>query len=108
MVVGASWEGHCIESLLSCAPQGVTPFFYRSSGGAEIDLLLAWPGGELWAVEFKRSLSPKLERGFYSACEDLKPIKKWVVYPGPESYPMAADIQAVPLHDLCKLLHEKA
>ena len=108
MVVGASWEGHCIESLLSCAPQGVTPFFYRSSGGAEIDLLLAWPGGELWAVEFKRSLSPKLERGFYSACEDLKPTKKWVVYPGSESYPMAAHIQAVPLHDLCKLLQEKA
>jgi len=70
--------------------------------------LLASPGGELWAVEFKRSLSPKLERGFYSACEDLKPSKKWVVYPGQESYPMAADIQAVPLHDLCKLLQEKA
>ena len=104
MVVGASWEGHCIENLLSCAPQGVTAHFYRTSGGAEIDLLLAWPNGELWAVEFKRSLSPKVERGFHSACEDLKPTRKWVVYPGQESYPLAPDIQAVPMQALCSLL----
>lgn len=104
MVVGASWEGCCIENLLSCAPQGVTPYFYRTSGGAEIDLLLAWPGGELWAVEFKRSLSPKLERGFHSACEDLRPSRKWVVYPGQEAYPLATDVQAVSLGQLCEVL----
>jgi predicted AAA+ superfamily ATPase len=104
MVVGASWEGCCIENLLSCAPQGVTAYFYRTSGGAEIDLLLAWPGGDLWAVEFKRSLSPKLERGFHSACEDLKPTRKWVVYPGQEAYPLAADVQAISLSGLCEVL----
>ena len=104
MVVGASWESHAIESLLSSAPQGVTAYFYRTSGGAEIDLLLAWPGGDLWAIEFKRSLSPKVERGFHSACEDLQPTRKWVVYPGQESYPLAADIQAVSLHGLCEVL----
>ena len=108
MVLGASWEGHCIEQLLSCAPRGVTAYFYRSSGGAEIDLLLAWPGGALWAVEIKRSLSPKVERGFHSACEDLKPACKWVVYPGQEAYPLAPDIQAVPLHQLCARLHAQA
>lgn len=104
MVVGASWEGCCIENLLSCAPRGVTAYFYRTSGGAEIDLLLAWPGGDLWAVEFKRSLSPKLERGFHSACEDLKPTHKWVVYPGHEAYPLAADVQAISLSGLCEVL----
>ncbi len=104
MVVGASWEGYCIENLLSCAPRGVTGYFYRTSAGAEIDLLLAWPDGELWAVEFKRSLSPKVERGFHNACEDLKPSRKWVVYPGKEPYPMAADIQAVTLYGLCATL----
>jgi uncharacterized protein len=104
MVVGASWEGHCLENLLASAPRGVTPYFYRSSAGAEIDLLLVWPGGNMWALEFKRSLSPKVERGFHSACEDLKPTRKWVVYPGQESYPLAADILAVPLHSLCEAL----
>ena len=107
MVVGASWEGHGIESLLSSAPQGVTPYFYRTNGGAEIDLLLTWPDGELWAVEFKRSLSPKVERGFYSACDDLKPSRKWVVYPGQEAYQLAPDIQAIPLQGLCKLLQTR-
>ncbi len=104
MVVGASWEGHCIENLLSCAPTGVTGYFYRTSAGAEIDLLLTWPSGEQWAVEIKRSLTPKPERGFHHACEDLKPARKWVVYPGDESYPLAADIQAVSLRGLCEVL----
>ena len=104
MVVGASWEGFCIETLLACVPAGVTGYFYRTSGGAEIDLLLAWPGGELWAIEIKRSSAPKVERGFHSACDDLKPSQKWVVYPGQESYPLAADIQAISLHGLCEKL----
>ena len=107
MVVGASWEGHCIESLLSTVPRGVTAYFYRTSAGAEIDLLLLWPDGQLAAIEFKRSLNPKLERGFHNACEELQPHRKWVVYPGKEVYPLAADIQAVPLHHLCEVLRAK-
>ncbi len=106
MVVGASWESHCIESLLSCAPRGVTGYFYRTSAGAEIDLLLVWPGGQLWAVEFKRSLSPKVERGFHNACDDLQPARKWVVYPGQEDYPLAPDLQAVTLSSLCGTLRQ--
>lgn len=106
MVVGASWEGCCIENLLSCAPPGVTPYFYRSSGGAEIDLLLVWPGGDTWAVEIKRSLSPKIERGFHSACDDVQPKRKWVVYPGQETYPLAADVQAISLAGLCAELRQ--
>ncbi|MGH8849207.1 MAG: ATP-binding protein, partial [Polaromonas sp.] len=77
-VVGASWEGFVIENLLGCAPANVQGYFYRTSGGAEVDLLLAWPGGELWAIEVKRSLSPKVERGFHAACDDLLPARKLV------------------------------
>jgi hypothetical protein len=104
IVVGASWEGYCIETLLACAPAGATGYFYRTNGGAEIDLLLVWPGGELWAIEIKRSSAPKVERGFHSACDDLKPSQKWVVYPGKETYPLAADIQVISLHGLCERL----
>jgi hypothetical protein len=96
-VVGQSWECFVIENLLACAPEQVQGFYYRTSGGAEIDLLLSWPDGRLWAIEIKRSLSPKLERGFHSACTDLNPAKKFVVYPGAERYRMAADIEAIPL-----------
>ncbi len=96
-VVGASWEGHVIESLLAVAPLDVTPSFYRSSDGAEIDLLLTWPNGEHWAIDVKRSTAPKIERGFHSACDDIKPVKKWVIYPGAEAYPLGDDIQVMPL-----------
>ena len=108
MVLGASWEGYCIESLLACAPAGVSGFFYRTNGGAEIDLLLSWPNGDLWAIEIKRSSHPKVERGFHSACDDLKPTRKWVVYQGEESYPLGHDVQAISLHALCQSLQAQA
>ncbi|MBL8479897.1 MAG: DUF4143 domain-containing protein, partial [Sterolibacteriaceae bacterium] len=106
-VVGASWEGFAIENLLANAMATdpmVQACFYRSSGGAEIDLLLAWPDGRLWAIEIKRSLAPKLERGFHAACADLKPERRFVVYPGGERYRLAEDIEAVPLPQLAKSL----
>lgn len=55
-------------------------------------------GGEHWAIEVKRSTTPKVERGFYSACDDIKPVKKWVIYPGIEAFPLAGDIKVMPLH----------
>lgn len=101
LIVGASWEGFCVECLLNCAPPGVSAYFYRTSAGAEIDLLLVWPNGDTWAVEIKRSLAPKVERGFHQACEDVKPARKWVVYPGCESWAITPQISAVSLYDLC-------
>lgn len=96
-VQGASWEGHVIENILSCLPEGVQGYFYRSAAGAEIDLLLDWPDGRRWAIEVKRSLAPKLERGFHAACADIKPERRLVIYPGPDQFPVAADIEAMPL-----------
>ncbi len=104
-VVVASWEGFCIENLLASIPANVQPYFYRSSAGAEIDLLLAWPSGDLWAIEIKRSLSPKLERGFHAACADLQPKRKLVIYPGQEAFPLGNGVQTMPLAALC---HELA
>ncbi len=96
-VQGASWEGHVIENALGCAPEGVSGFFYRTSAGAEIDLLLEWPGGERWAIEVKRSLAPKMERGFHAACTDVEPVRRIVVYPGADRFPAAKGIEAMPL-----------
>lgn len=101
-VIGASWEGLVIESLLAAAPEGSEAHFYRSAGGAEIDLLLALPGHPApWAIEIKRGLAPRVERGFHHACEDVQPARRWVVYSGSERYPLAADLEAIPLGMLC-------
>lgn len=107
-VVGASWEGLCIENLLTCAPANVQGYFYRTSSGAEIDLLLHWPNNDLWAIEIKRSLTPKVERGFHSACEDLQPTRKLVIYPGDEPFPLGHGVQAMPLAMLCHELASRA
>lgn len=105
MVLGSSWEGFVIENLLQCAPANVQGYFYRTSGGAEVDLLLVWPGGDIWAIEVKRSLTPKVERGFHAACDDLLPVRKLLIYPGQEAFPLGHDVTATPLASLC---HELA
>jgi len=92
-VAGASWEGFAIETLISAAPEGTQANFYRTSAGAEIDLLLTIPGHGLWAFEIKRNLSPKVERGFHHACTDLDPVRRIVIYPGEETYKLAENIE---------------
>ena len=96
-VAGASWEGFVIESLVAAAPEGTEAYFYRTSVGAEIDLLLRHPDGRLWVFEVKRSLSPKVERGFHSACEDLSPDRRILIYPGSETFPLGSGIEVMSL-----------
>ena len=105
-VIGQSWECFAIENILAAAPDDVQGYFYRTGGGAEIDLLLTWPNGSLWAIEIKRSISPKLERGFHLACADLNPSRKIVVYPGKERYRLAPDIEAMSLADIAQQLSD--
>ena len=89
-VIGASWEGFVIENLLSVVPDRSSDSFYRTSAGAEIDLVLDLPGrAGRWAIEIKRALSAKPGKGFYQACEDIQPDKSFVVYAGTERYPVS-------------------
>ncbi len=58
--VGASWEGYVIEQIIGeLAAHGarVEPYFFRTSDGHEIDLVLDF-GRERWAIEVKLSASP--------------------------------------------------
>jgi len=103
---GASWESFVIETMIAAAPAGTTANFYRSAAGAEIDLLLTPPGGRPWAIEIKRSLAPKVEKGFYLACGDIQPEKRIVIYPGTEHFPLKNDIVAMPLSTAGRLLQE--
>ena len=99
-VVGASYEGFVIETLLSQAPAHCTPYFYRTSAGAEIDLLLSWGTAELWVIEIKRSLDPRPRRGFHHARQDLQPTRSFVAYPGTERYRISVDVEAIPIAEL--------
>lgn len=103
-VAGAGWEGLVIETAHATMPEGTQAQFYRSGAGAEVDLVLTLPGGARWAIEIKRNLSPKVERGFYHACEDLEPERRIVVYPGTEPFPLPNAIEVMSLHQLAQEL----
>jgi predicted AAA+ superfamily ATPase len=104
-VAGASWEGLAIESLIGAAPSGTDAYFFRTSAGAEIDLVLKLPGhGHPWAIEIKRGLAPKIERGFHLACESVRPERRLVVYGGVERFPLTDAVEAVSIDELCREL----
>jgi predicted AAA+ superfamily ATPase len=107
-VVGASWEGFVIENLLAVAPERTLATFYRTSAGAEVDLVLDLPKGERWAIEIKRGLTAKPEKGFYLACEDLQPARRFVVYSGDIRYPITADVEAIGVREFAERLAEAA
>jgi len=103
-VVGASWESFVLEQILAVAPEGANGYHYRTSGGAEVDLVMRFSDARVWVVEVKRSLKPHVSRGFHSACEDLAPERRLVVYPGAETFPMRNGVEAMPLETLCEAL----
>ncbi len=107
-VVGQSWEGFAVETLLSVLPWGSLASFYRTSAGAEIDLVIEHVAGdELWAMEIMRSLTAKASRGFHVACADLKPSRAFVVHAGEDRFPVAPGVEGVGLRALAEELRER-
>ena len=96
-VVGGSWEGFCLETLIAAAPVGTEAFFYRTAAGAEIDLVLRLPGNETWAIEIKRTTAPKVSRGLYTGADDIKATHRFLVYSGTQEIPMSEGARALPL-----------
>jgi predicted AAA+ superfamily ATPase len=101
-IAGPSWEGFVIENILSSMPAGTNAYFYRTSAGAEIDLLLQLGPRRLWAIEVKRSLDPHPSKGFHYACQDVKATRRFVVYPGQDRFRLDSATEAIPLSDLVK------
>jgi len=102
-VVGKSWEGFVIESLLAVAPERARASFYATAAGAEIDLVLELGGNQgRWAIEVKRSLVAKPTKGFYHSLEDLNPAKAFVVTAGEDRYPLAEGVEAISLRELAQ------
>ena len=78
-VVGASWEGMVIENAIAAMP-GWRPSFYRTSNGAEIDLVLS-RGQQCIAIECKASAAPTVSRGFWIGLDDVEADAAFVIAP---------------------------
>jgi predicted AAA+ superfamily ATPase len=101
--LGSSWEGFIVEQILGILPERWQTYFYRTGAGAEIDLILFDSKHKPVAIEIKYSISPKVDRGFWNAYEDLSCKKGYVVYPGIESYPLGKNVVTLPVKDLAKI-----
>lgn len=98
--LGSSWEGFVIEQLMNSVPESWGRYFYRTSAGAEIDLLFLDGRNRPVPIEIKYSLSPKVSRGFWQAFEDLSCKRGFVIYPGQEAYPIGKNVYALPLKEI--------
>ncbi len=103
---GKSWEGFVLENILASLPSRIKSYYYRTATGVEIDLLLQFSSEELWAIEIKKGLAPKIKPGFYSACIDLNVTKKFVVYSGDEKFSIANNTTVISLEKMLKELEQ--
>ena len=104
-IMGASFEGFAMENILAFA-KNYEPSFYRTSAGAEIDLILR-RGRRTLAFELKSSSVPRVSKGFWNALEDIAPDEAYVVAPVKESYPMKGDVMVSPLQAIIAKLQEE-
>lgn len=98
-VAGHSWEGFVIEQLLAALPNpsgSAQASFYRTSHGAEADLVLPLRNGQTWVVEIKRSSAPTVSKGFHLAAADVGATRKLLVAPVSDTYPMRDGIEVMP------------
>lgn len=102
-VLGSSWEGHVIENIVRSLPPEATVSFYRTTQGAELDLVIERGPKVRWAIEVKRSLeNPKPAKGFYVACADVKATRRLVIYPGSERYRLDEETEVFPFASLAQ------
>lgn len=86
-IVGQSWEGYVIEQIASALNPDCSMYFYRTSHGAEADIVIAKGLQPIILAEIKFSNSPVPSRGFYETITDLNPEKTYVISPVGDGYP---------------------
>jgi len=97
-VFGFSWEGLVIENICTKLMDS-EPFFYRTTNGEEIDLIIQNKDKKL-AIECKVGDNPKPSRGFWNALKDIKPDISYIVTPRSEKYPIEKNVWVLGLREL--------
>lgn len=84
-VMGKSWEGFVLESIMSSAPYATEVLYFRDNG-LEADFVLEFNAGQRWIVEVKFNSNRGVSKGFHRACEAVMPERQFVIHGGPESF----------------------
>jgi len=102
-IIGMSWEGFVIENILSTIESSAyNCYYYRTSSGSEIDLVIERSSLEIWTVEVKRTMAPKFSKGHRIACEAIGATKNFIIYPGTDRFPLEKNMEVIGLTDFIK------
>ena len=103
-VLGKSWEGFVVENIHSVLPSRAETYFYRTAAGAEIDLVIKMPSSEIWAIEIKHGVAPKLGKHYSKTCDDVGAAHKYVLYGGDDEFPVGNEVKIISLARLVEKL----
>ncbi len=104
-VLGKSWEGFAVENILSVLPSRAQSYFYRTAAGAEVDLVIKMPSSEIWAIEIKHGVAPKIGKHYSQTCEDVGAAHKYILYGGDDEFAVGNDVKMISLSGLMERLH---
>ena len=104
-VLGKSWEGFAGENILSVLPSRATSYFYRTAAGAEVDLVIRMPSSEIWAIEIKHGVAPKIGKHYSQTCDDVGATDKYILYGGDDEFAVGNDVKIISLSGLMERLH---
>ena len=102
--VGASWEGFVIEQVLGALGllgERPRPYFWRTHGGAEVDLVLEMRG-RILPIEVKLSGAPTAGRGLLECMKDLSLAAGFVIHGGEAAFPLGRKVFALPASVLAR------
>ena len=105
-VLGKSWEGFVVENIHSVLPNRAETWFYRTAAGAEIDLVIKMPSSEIWAVEIKHGVAPKLGKHYSQTCDDVDATHKYILYGGDDEFSVGKDVKIISLQGLMDKLRK--
>lgn len=103
-VLGKSWEGFAVENILSVLPGRSESYFYRTAAGAEVDLVIKMPSSEIWAIEIKYGVAPKIGKHYSQTCDDVGATNKYILYGGNDEFAVGNDVKIISLSGLMKRL----
>lgn len=104
-VLGKSWEGFAVGNILSVLPNRAETRFYRTTGGAEVDLVIKMPSSDIWAIEIKYGVAPKLGKHYSKTCDDIGATHKYILYGGEDEFPVGKDVKVISLSKLMGRLY---
>ncbi len=101
---GHSWEGFVVEQVINVLPKKYTFYFYRTSSGAEVDLVIVKGDKPVLCIEVKLSLSPLPTQGFFNSMIDLHCNNGIIIYPGSDTYSIKNSVKVMPISKLSEYL----